>query len=367
VYGGVPHPDGPPSGLSVASVTLEESPIDLTVTGNGLGNVYALPELPKLTAIVMNRSAKPLKVAVSTELIPFGQTSATKHSSFTLKPGESRSLDALASPVRDRGHYRVRVTADAGSTHIDYRTNTALVAADTRKKINSPFGIWSRLWTDNSTDQQSEYLKKLAGVGFRMGIDGYDIRMDTRVPDDATAEELIKKVPPEAKILMFGWEHTWTMEQTFAFPRLISEGKFEDVAPDISKKMDDLAAEWRRLAKATRKLRPDLKISLGNSAVNFTAALLERGFKPGVDFDYWGTEEGLFDEMPESPADAVGNINWWTKAIAEHYGMGKVPLFHSETVYYPNGPGFSRMAEPPSVIAKLDNSMLCSTLPFCMF
>ena len=347
LYGAVPQPDGAPSDLSVAAVTLEEAGIDLTVTGNGLGNVYAQPEQPILTANVQNRTDKPLTVNVTYELYPFDRNSSRRSAQVTLNPGESRALDALAQPIRDIGHYRVRVTADAGAAgRVDYRTNAALVLPDTRKKVDSPFGIWSRLWTDNSTPEQEHYLKKLAGVGFRMGIDAYDIRMDTRVPDDATAEELIKKVPKEAKILMFGWEHIWWMEQTFAFPRLISEGKFEEVAPEFGKKMDDLAAEWRRLAKAARKLRPDLKISLGNSAVNFTAAFLERGFKPGVEFDYWGTEEGLFDETPEAPADAVGNINWWTKAIGEHYGFKNIPLFHSETVYYPTGPAFCRMAEP---------------------
>lgn len=347
LYDSIPQPDGAPSGLSVAAVTLEEAGIDLTVAGNGLGNVYPQPEGPKLTAAVRNLTDKPLSVNVTCELYPFARKSSRRNAVLKLNPGESKSLDALAQPIREIGHYRVRVVADAGAAgRIDYRTNTALVLPDTRKKVDSPFGVWSRLWTDNSTEEQSQYLKKLAGIGFWMGKDAYDIRVGTAVPDDATAEELIKKVPKEAKILMFGWEQTWTMEQTFAFPRLISEGKFEDVAPDIVKKMDDQAADWRRLAKAARKLRPDLKIALGNSAVNFTAAFLERGFKPGVDFDYWGTEEGLFDETPETPADAVGNINWWTKAVGEHYGYKNIPIFHSETVYYSSGPAFTRMAEP---------------------
>ncbi|MHB9109037.1 MAG: hypothetical protein ACYDCO_18445 [Armatimonadota bacterium] len=346
LYGSTPRPDGAPSGLAVAAVTLEEAGIDLTVTGNGLGNVYAQPEQPKLTAAVRNLTGKPLTVNVTCDLYPYARKASSRSVRVKLQPGEVKSLDALAQPVREIGHYRVRVTADAGAAgRIDYRTNAALVLPDTRKKVDSPFGVWGRLWTDNSTEEQSAYLKKLAGIGFWMGKDAYDIRMSTRVPDDATAEELINKVPKEAKILMLGWEHTWSMEQTFAFPRLISEGKFEEVSPEVAQKMDDLAAEWRRLAKAARKLRPDLKISLGNSAVNYTAAFLERGFKPGVEFDYWGTEEGIFNELPEAPADAVGNINWWTKAISAHYGSKDVPLFKSECIYYATGPGFSRISE----------------------
>ena len=347
LYGSTPRPDGAPSGLSVAAVTLEEAGIDLTVTGNGLGNIYPLPEQPMLAATVRNLTDQPLTVNVACELFPYARKASSRSVRVKLNPGESTTLDALAQPIREIGHYRVRVTADAGAAgRIEYRTNTALVLPDTRKKVDSPFGVWSRLWTDNSTEEQSAYLKKMAGIGFWMRKDSYDIRMSTRVPDDATAEELIKKVPNEAKILMLGWEHTWSMEQTFAFPRTISEGKPEEVSPEITQKMDDLAAEWRRLAKAARKLRPDLKISLGNSAVNFTAPFLERGFKPGVEFDYWGTEEGIFDELPEAPADAVGNINWWTKAISAHYGFKDVPLFKSECIYYATGPGFSRIGEP---------------------
>lgn len=345
-YNATPYPDGLPSGLAVAALTLQESGIDLTVAGNGLGNVYTEPESPELIATLVNRTERPGSVAVTCELTPFGRPTITRRLQIKLGPWESRPFDALAGAIRARGHYRVRVLADAGTAGIiDYRTNAALLAPDTRKKENSPFGVWSRLWTDNSTPEQEKYLKAKAGVGFFMGKDSYDIRMDTRVPDDATAEALITKVPKEAKILMFGWEHTWSMEQTFALPRLITEGKTEDLPKELTDKMDALAAEWLRLSKAARKLRPDLKISLGNSAVNFTAPLLERGFKPGAEFDYWGTEEGLFDETPEQPADAVGNISWWTRAICEHYGFPAVPVFHSEAVYYASGPGFSRMAE----------------------
>ena len=88
-----------------------------------------------------------------------------------------------------------------------------------------------------------------------------------------------------------------------------------------------------------------MKISLGNSAVNFSVPFLERGFKPGVEFDYFGTEEGIFSTSPEQPTTAIGNTNWWAKAICDHFGLGKVPLFRPESVYFSTGSGFSRMPE----------------------
>lgn len=339
-------PGGKPSSLQVAAITLEEAGIDLVVKGNGLGNVYCEPEQPTLSAALCNLSSEPVTVGVTTELIPFERSRAFKREKVRLGPGEKRTLDALAAPIRERGHYKVRVIADGGPAgRVDYRTNVALLAPDTRKKVNSPFGCWSALWGDTATEAQRDYLKEKAGVGFLMGKHNFDIRMGTPFPDDAAAEEIVKKVGPEARIFMFGWEHTWTMEQTFAFPRVISEGKPE-VLPDEAKQgADKTADEWRRVARAIRRLRPDLKISLGNSAVNFSVPFLERGFKPGVEFDYFGTEEGLFSETPERPADAIGNINWWTKAVCEHFGFKNVPIFHSESIYYPTGLAFSGMAQ----------------------
>jgi hypothetical protein len=344
---GLPRPEGKPSSLSVAAVTLEEAGIDLTLTGNGLGNVHCEPEGPRLSATVRNMGDAPVTVQVSTELFPYGTPAARRAEKLELRqPGEAQTIDALARPIRDRGHYRVRVVADVGpARRIDYRTNVAVLAPDTRKKTDSPFGCWSVLWTDNATDAQRNYLKEKAGVAFLMGKHHFDHRMGSAVPDDAAAEAIVKKIPPEVKIAMLGWEHTWTMDQTFAFPRVIAEGTPEMLPKELNDKVDRTAAEWRRVAAAVRRLRPGLKISLGNSAVNFSVPFLERGFKPGVEFDYFGTEEGLFDEAPEQPADAVGNISWWAKAVCEHFGHRNVPLFHSESVYYPIGPAFARMAE----------------------
>ena len=72
-------------------------------------------------------------------------------------------------------------------------------------------------------------------MAFLMGKHNFDHRMGTDVPDDAAAEAIVKKIPPEAKIVMLGWEHTWTMDQTFAFPRIIAEGKPEVLPKEVSR------------------------------------------------------------------------------------------------------------------------------------
>ena len=157
--GGLPQPGGKPSSLSIAAVTLEESAIDLTLHGNGLGNVYAQPEVPHLKARVQNLGDSPVAIRVSSELIPFGRPAACRIEQLELShPGETRTIDALTRPVDGRGHYRVRVVADAGPRGcVDYRTNIALLAPNTRRMAASPFGCWAALWMDESTDQQRAY------------------------------------------------------------------------------------------------------------------------------------------------------------------------------------------------------------------
>ena len=348
IGGGLPHPDGPRSSLQVAAITLEESGIDLTVKGNGLGNVYSQPDEPYLTGIVRNFTQAPITVRLTRQVLPFERPSKVRRSLIKLGPGETQSFDALAAPITERGHFRVRVVADAGQLgRIDYRTNVALLAPDTRKKIDSPFGCWAKLWEDFATEEQRAYLKAKAGVSFLMDKHNqpHSVGSYAEVPDEATAEAIAKSIGPDVRIFMMGWELSWSMEQTFVLPGVISEGRPEVLAQDIGEAVDRVAAGWRRLAAAIRKYRPDVKISLGNSGVNWSVPLLERGFAPGVEFDYFGTEEGLFAASPERPADAIGNVNWWVKAVCEHFGFEDVPIFHSEAIYLSTGPGFSRMAE----------------------
>ena len=342
-----PHPEGKPSALRVAAITLEEAGVDLRVEGNGLGNVYCQPEEPKLTAVIRNVTAQPVTVKVTTELIPFELPAVVEREEIQLGPGEEKALDALAGPVRERGHYKVRVVADAGAAgRSEWRTNVGLLAPDTRRpelKADSPFGIWSGLWGANATQEQRKYLKDKAGVVPKR-IQCWNPDYGD-VLDDAKAEEMAKAIGESITWVLLGWEQNFGRKHTFTIPRVITEGKPEELSPELNARIDRAAETWRKLARAVRKHRPDLKIALGNSAVNFSVPFLERGFKPGVEFDYFGTEEGLFSESPEQPSDSVGNVMWWAKAVCEHFGHKNVPLHHAETHYYSTGMGLCRMAE----------------------
>lgn len=342
---GLPHPIRQASSLRVAAITFEEADFDLTVNGNGFGNIYSEPDQPKLSATLTNLTAAPLTVNIATALMPFERPIAQQKQTVKLGPGESKTIDALATKIEERGHYRAEIIADAGTAgRTDYRTNLALLAPDTRKKLNSPFGIWSALYGDGASEKQRQYIKDKAGIGFWMGKDTFDIR-GPEIKDEATAEKLVKGLSPNVKIFMFGWENGWGYDQTYAFPRVIIEGKAEELSAETNKKIDEWAASWRMVAAAIRKYRPDIKISIGNTGMNFVTPFLERGFKQGVEFDYYGTEEGYFSQSPEQVSNALGNVNWWTKAVMEHYGFKDVPIYHGETIYEATGPGFSRMTE----------------------
>lgn len=344
--GGVPRPSGKPSALRVVACTVEESGIELSVQGNGLGNVYDELARPRLEAVLRNRTERPVSVAVTTELMPFERESSKKVLRFRIAPGQAESFDALPAPIAERGHYKVRVVADGGPAgRVDYRTNVAVLAPDLRMKVDSPFGCWGALWISEATEEQNDYLKVKSGIGFWMGQHSQNVRLSRKVSDDKEAEDIALSIGPGVRIFMLGWEHHWSREQTFTLPGVISEGRPEELSEELGQRIDDVVEQWRRIVKAVRKHRPGVKISLGNSAVNFSVPLLERGFKHGVEFDYFGTEEGIFSTSPEQPATAIGNVNWWARAVCEHFGFKDVPLFHSESVYFSTGPGFSRMAE----------------------
>ena len=90
---GLPRPEGKPSSLAVAAVTLEEARIELTLAGNGLGNVYAEPQQPRLSASVRNMGNAPVAVHVSRELIPYGMPAVRRAESLgMLQPGQTRTV-----------------------------------------------------------------------------------------------------------------------------------------------------------------------------------------------------------------------------------------------------------------------------------
>ena len=228
--GGIPPPYGKPSALRVAACTVEEADIEMSVEGNGLGNVYDEVARPRLKGSLRNRTASPVTVTVTTEVMPFEREPSRRVFELRLAPSEEETFEALAAPITDRGHYRVRVVADAGAAgRIEHRTNVAMLAPDTRTRIQSPFGCWHRLWDDRSTQQQSKYLKVKAGVDFWMGPHDQNVGKEVEVPDDAKAEEMAKAIDPEVRVFTFGWEHNWGLEHTFSFPRVIAEGRPEEL------------------------------------------------------------------------------------------------------------------------------------------
>ena len=349
----VPTPRGQRSSLHLAAVSLEDSAIDLLVTGDGLGNVFSEPETPKVPATLRNLTNRPVEAKVTCELLPFEWSPQTAEKTIVLTSRDSATFNALAAQVSERGHYRVRVVADAGSAgRLEYRTNLALLAPDTRKKINSPFGIWPGTWGDESTDAQRNDLIRKLGVGLaRDQITYYGVghwenvsHMRRPIPDDAAAEAFVKQLSPHLRYFKLGWECSWPDWPNFGFPRVISKNEPEIESPKDTAELDGCVETWRRLAGAMRRLRPDVKVSVGNGPINFVTPLLERGFRPGVEFDYFGTEEAMINALPEQPADAMSNVNWWAQAICEHYGFRDVPIFKGEAIYYSTGPGFSGMS-----------------------
>jgi hypothetical protein len=346
-----PQHEGKSSALRVAAITFVESPFVLTVSGNGLGNVYDQPGEPALAAIVRNLTNQPLDVTLATELTPYGGEPVWKRNSLALAAGGTVEIPALATPITERGHYKIRVCADAGALgRSQWRTNVALLAPDTRRKEHSRFGCWPQLSGDQATPEQRSYLFEKAGIGFERGKHTYThrlfgIRNSQQITGKAVAEEVVQGIGPDVRILMFGWERAWSPEHTHKLPAVVTEGKPEVLSPEISTQADNIAQELKLLSAALRRLRPDVKISLGNTAVNWVVPLLERGITYGEHFDYFGTEEGLYTQCPERPCNFYGNINWWARAICEHFGFHNVPLFHSESIYFSTGPGFSRISE----------------------
>jgi hypothetical protein len=221
------RPLGPSSGVRIYGLTLERAPVSMVVKGAEPGNVFTEPQTPAFHLDLRNvRNEHWIPSTIQAVAVSDSGVATTNEHPKEYRvaawvyslPTEQRTITV---PVKERGHYRLRINIVRGGEVIAYRETTfALLAPDTRKhREESPFGTWD-FFGGHITPNDMNLLGPLyVKLGMRYGpgsaseadrqkyglLDGSDPRIrgtnDLTWIREAMAKEPGK--PPPARFLTF--------------------------------------------------------------------------------------------------------------------------------------------------------------------
>lgn len=345
------RPLGLPSGVRIAAITLERSPLQMRVTSTESANAFVEPQQPRFVVELENITSQPqkytLKVSSSQretqggELVKQGSVEAGKlvHETFDLKD-VPRGFNDLA----------VTLTLGDGESALVRRTSFAMLRPDDRKhRDDSPFGTWE--WkglhvTSLDSDAIGSLFKKL---GLRYGMSNHPVEVRKKWGLLVATEP---KLEPELKQFdkMFAKDPTMPMRALIFHEDSISGAQVTRV-PDIFHDRpayvfnEQEEARYQKMleqalggAKAARAKYPGVEISFGNGPLPTKEAFYRRGF-PSELFDVGGNEAGSFHRMPEAqPPDSIANNAsiWMDRQLLDAYGYGDKAVRQCFEVGYPN-------------------------------
>ncbi len=345
------RPLGLPSGVKVAAVTLEKSPLQFQLTAGTEGSLFE-GEAPHFTAGLQNITPEPQPYRL--EAWVGGKALATLEGS--IPAGEHAAL-ALKLPALPPGHYEmeVRVANGPGAALFSRKAMFGVLPADVRQhRAQSPLGTWQFEGTHftphgDYTTTGPLYRK----LGLRYGLFGaspqerakygvlrgneYAVRREGGAKAlEGYAEALAKHPDTLPSVLLFH-------EDSISGPHVTRVPDFfHDRRPyqlnDVEKtRFAEMMAIARESAQLFREKHPEVQLSLGNGPLPLREEFYRAGF-PKELFDSAGNEAGAFGRPPETqPPDPVANNAslWMDRQMLDAYGYGEKSVSQCYEIVYP--------------------------------
>lgn len=349
------RPLGLPSGVRIAAITLEKSPLQMTVTSTEPANAFVEPQRPCFVIELQNITSKNQQYVL--KLTP-------SHGEVTAAIIEKKGMVAAGQMVREtvtldgtpRGYNELEValnvgdSADHDSALLVRHTSFALLRPDDRKhRDDSPFGTWE--WnglhvTSKDSDAIGGLFKKL---GLRYGMSNHS-------PESRKKWGLLVSTEPKLEPTLKQFNKMYEKDPTMPLRALIFHedsisGAQVTRVPDIFHDRpayvfnEQEEARYQVMlkqaiggAKAARAKYPGVEISLGNGPLPTKEAFYRRGF-PSELFDAGGNEAGSFHRLPEAqPPDSIANNAsiWMDRQLLDAYGYKDKPVRQCFEVGYPN-------------------------------
>ncbi|OGV55634.1 MAG: hypothetical protein A2X49_02715 [Lentisphaerae bacterium GWF2_52_8] len=329
------------SGVHVFAATLERSPVEMQIMPTVFGNIYQPGEKPAMTATLrsVEKSSCKLEWCVR-DLKGKELEKGAKEISFA-KAGEE-SVVEIPFAQKDLGWYSVdyKLLGKDGSELLKHKAYFALIDSDKRKAgYDSPYFAWNFGGAHGTIKdinvsgplllkagiRSTHVANEKVGEPWKLALKQLP-RISPKAKDPQAAE---KEIEDLIKGMLERFPHA-QMALIFhesgggPFPLEIVGGKTEldEKQAEYDKKKAD---HLEMIAKAYRKLAPQIKLVVGNSG-NSNPGLLASLFRAKVPreyIDYLG-EESIGATMP--PELSVAQENWVMQEVARVFGYGEIPV-----------------------------------------
>jgi hypothetical protein len=350
------RPLGLPSGVRIAALTLERSPLQMRVTSKETGHAFVVPQQPTFDVRLTNITGAEQPYELELALTHHDGTPLRANRKGSVPAGQSADV-ALEVAGAKLGYHDVTVTLKdgAGRTLLQRRTSCCLLPPDTRKhRETSPLGTWDFCgahFTANDPDAVGPLYVKL---GLRWGMAHFkpEKRKQYGVLPGAEPqlypagpqawEDWLKSTPDQPPLALVFHETAISYKHLLRVPELFTDQppyKFDADEEKAFKKMYDGAVKAAREMKAKY---PRVHLRLGNGAPPTKEALYQARF-PAELFDSAGNESPALGRPPEAqPPDYVAyNASiWMDRQLLDAYGYKDKPVTMCyESCYTSSMPG----------------------------
>ena len=346
------RPLGLPSGVHIAAITLEKSPLQMQVHGAEVANAFAEPQTPTFRVSLANITPAVQNYSLTFEAVSLAGVKTEARRSGRVEPGKTADV-SVPLAVGKRGYYDLRVTLADGAGHEMLRRETsfALMPPDTRKhRAQSPFGTYDFGGTHYTCPDYDQTGPLYVKLGMRYGffsmgasaarrkyglVKGNEPSiLNRRAPYDAVLAGN-PDLPPMALIFH---ENTVSERNTSRVPDVFTNRPPYVLNQDEEARLKSMVDPAISAAKEMREKHPEVKLALGNDALPAKEEFLRHKF-PAELFDSLGNESGSFSHPPEcQPPDWLGNNSslWMDRQLLDAYGYQDKFVSQCHEVCYPS-------------------------------
>ncbi|HET6248071.1 MAG TPA: hypothetical protein VFE47_10270 [Tepidisphaeraceae bacterium] len=341
-------PLGLPSGVRIAAITFEKSPLQMNVSSSEPGNAFVEPQKPTFRIQLTNIAHEEQSFTLSALATPLEGAAATAKTSGRVAPLATETV-SMEIAVPRRGYYDLAITLSDGQGRllVTRKTSMALLLPDTRKhRDTSPFGTWQFGRGHFASSDAKQVGPLYVKAGFRYGMWGFTADEQMKYGVIQSPEPTVAGWTARLGKGADGYRHALQQNATVGQdPNPIAlmfheDGLGQGTNEEQAKQFQELWDNATKAAQDMRKEFPHVKLALGNGEKEFREEFYRHKF-PSELFDYAGLEAGGGYPESQPPHGSAVNLDiWLERQLLDSYGYKDKPVYLcSESCYPATGPG----------------------------
>lgn len=372
------RPLGLPSGVRIAALTLERSPLQLTLTSDHPAHAFVEPITPKFTCELNNITGEVQPYRL--EIVATHRTGPTRLELGGVVQPHSRTRMQLPLHVPQRGYYDLDVKLSSGDRHLLTRTTSfAVLMPNNRKHVaTSPFGTWTWGGQHVTSPDIDAVGTMLQNLGMRYGLNTataeqrakYGLRYGFEPKIEPGLERYgryIEKYPDLPDRVLIFHEDSISGPHVTRVPDLFHDRPPYQLNEKEQARYEKMLAEALGAGRDIRKHDPKLHVKFGNGPVPTKEQFFRDGF-PAELFDSAGCEPGNYGRMPEKqPPDWVAHnaAIWMDRQVLDAYGYTDKPVtLCYETGYPGTNPGNLSLQTQAAYLTRIALLSMAWEMPF---